>query len=232
MLTFIRQAPPQVQTTRQKPFACIEVASCIPLCSAPVSLLSRVLWAGGMAVTLLLLLGGRWEEERKGKEEAAAPRSKIRCAPSALRGRAAACTAAGEARRGGRGQRRGDRRRPRWVPEAAVRSGDESGPGAPPSAASRLKASRSELCHFLLAPKMVQRLKKKKKKKKAKLTTTQNTASPLPRLHHPAPTKKGKILPKPGRCHHRNRNQSHSKDAAAWEGDKMFSIDCCRESHC
>lgn len=120
--------------------------------------------------------------------------------------------------------------RPPWVPEAAVRCGDESGPGAPPSAASRLKASRSEPCHFLLAPKMVQRLKKKKKK--AKPTTTQNTAFPLPRLHHTAPTKKGKILPKPGRCHHRNRNQSHSKDAAAWEGDKMFSIDCCRESHC
>lgn len=55
--------------------------------------------------------------------------------------------------------------RPPWVPEAAVRCGDESGPGAPPSAASRLKASRSEPCHFLLAPKMVQRLKKKKKKK-------------------------------------------------------------------
>lgn len=185
MLTFIRQPPPQVQTTRQKPFACIEVASCIPLCSALVSLLSRVLWAGGTAVTLLLLLGGRWEEERKGKEEAAAPRSKIRCAPSALRGRAAVCTAAGEARRGGRGQRRGDRRRPRWVPEAAVRSGDESGPGAPPSAASRLKASRSELCHFLLAPKMVQRLKKKKKKKGK---TDNNTKYSLPPPPSPPPS--------------------------------------------
>lgn len=78
---------------------------------------------------------------------------------------------------------------------------------------------------------------KTKRKKKGKPTTTQNAApAPTPppthHLHHPTTTKKGKIFPKPGRCHHRNRNQSHSKDPAAWEGDKMFSIDCCRESHC
>jgi len=220
----------------------------------PPRLVGQGLAVGVRVANPLLLLQSRWwEEKRKGKEEGAELRSKIsratkRPEQSLVLEAIPAVWPSGffqtwQEKPGGLGRgmgaREGGRRpwpsqrafEPQSVSEAATCSGDESCPGAPPSEQQRCEYAAGS---FLVTLKTVFKKKKIKKKKSKPYNNKKYSTSPPPPPVSTTQqtTKKGKIFHKPGRCHHRNRNQPHSEDPAAWEGDKMFSIDRCRESHC